>query len=375
MSNEKLLRWGILGAAEIAKKNWRAIANTSNGSVVAVASRKLDRCRQFIAECQKEAPMPGGSATPKGLGSYEEILRAKDVDAVYIPIPTGVRKEWVIKAAEAGKHVLCEKPCSVTVADLEEMIEACWRNRVQFMDGVMFMHGRRLRRLREVLDDGRSVGKLRRITSAFSFRASPEMLNANIRGDRRLEPHGCVGDLGWYCIRLALWAMNWEMPNVVSGRILGESQNGARGVITDFSGELIFAGGVSSSFYCSFIAENQQWANLSGEQGYVQIDDFVLPVDGSETAMAVHQFDFQVKGSDFRMKQDVKRITVPEPSHGLPDAQETNMFRNFSEHALSGKLNEEWPEMALKTQKVMCQCIEAGRNQINPSRFLSASGR
>src|SRR5207244_5626602 len=102
---------------------------------------------------------------------------------VYIPIPTGVRKEWVLRAAAEGKHVLCEKPCSVTLADLEEMINACRRNRVQFMDGVMFMHSLRLTRLREMLDEGQSVGSLKRITSAFSYRASPQDLAANIRGD------------------------------------------------------------------------------------------------------------------------------------------------------------------------------------------------
>src|SRR5678815_2300912 len=121
-------------------------------------------------------------------------IRDRDIDAVYIPIPTGVRKEWVIRAAQAGKHVLCEKPCAVTVADLEEMIDSFRRHRVQFMDGVMFMHSRRLERMRRVLDDERGVGNLKRITSAFSFRASEGMLNANIRGDSRLEPHGCVGD-------------------------------------------------------------------------------------------------------------------------------------------------------------------------------------
>jgi len=87
-------------------------------------------------------------AQPLAYGSYEELLDATDVDAIYIPIPTGVRKEWVIRAAQAGKHVLCEKPCAVTVADLEEMIDACRRHRVQFMDGVMFMHSRRLERVR-----------------------------------------------------------------------------------------------------------------------------------------------------------------------------------------------------------------------------------
>jgi predicted dehydrogenase len=72
------------------------------------------------------------------------------VDAVYIPLPTGLRKEWVLRAAAAGKHVLCEKPCGLSLAEVREMTDACRENRVQFMDGVMFMHNPRMRRLREL---------------------------------------------------------------------------------------------------------------------------------------------------------------------------------------------------------------------------------
>jgi predicted dehydrogenase len=359
MSPGTKLRWGILGAAQIARKNWRAIASSGNAIVAAVASRDIATCRQFIADCQKEAPMP---ATPSPYDSYEDLLAARDIDAVYIPIPTGVRKEWVIRAAEAGKHVLCEKPCAARVADLVEATEACRRKRVQFMDGVMFMHSNRLTRLREILDDGRSVGSLKRITSAFSFRAETDFFTTNIRGDSKLEPHGCVGDLGWYCIRLALWALNWEMPKAVNGRVLARSQKATPGIITDFIGDLIFSKGVSSSFYCSFVTENQQWANLSGDKGYAQLNDFVLPVDGNQTGFELHRYDFQVNGTDFRMVPEVRRITLPEHSHGQEDSQETNMFRNFSEQILSGKLNDEWREIALQTQKVMEQCISAAES-------------
>src|SRR4051812_24006554 len=117
MNEHGKLRWGILSTAQIARKNWSAIHHSGNGTVVAVASRDVARSRNFIAECQAHAPM---QATPRALGSYEELLAAKDVDAVYIPLPTGLRKEWVLRAAAAGKHIVCEKPCAVSAADLEE---------------------------------------------------------------------------------------------------------------------------------------------------------------------------------------------------------------------------------------------------------------
>src|SRR4051812_18248990 len=98
-------RWGILGAAFIAHKNWQSIRDAGNASLVAVASREEERCRQFIAECQAQVPHP---VVPEAIDSYEALLARGEIDAVYIPLPTGVRKEWVIRAAEAGKHVLVE---------------------------------------------------------------------------------------------------------------------------------------------------------------------------------------------------------------------------------------------------------------------------
>jgi predicted dehydrogenase len=359
MSADKV-RWGIMGAAEIARKNWKAIANTGNSSVTAVASRDLERSRKFIADCQAEAAM---ETSPEAFGSYEQLLASPNVDAVYIPLPTGVRKEWVLRAAAAGKHVVCEKPCAVSLADLNEMLEACRRRRVQFMDGVMFMHSERLARLRQVLDDRESIGEVRRVSSAFSFGAPPEFFQGNIRAQSRLEPHGCVGDLGWYCIRLSLWVMNWQMPGSVTGRVLASTPATAahEPVPTEFSGELFFADGVSASFFCSFLTELQQWAVISGRRGYARIPDFVLPFDGPELHFEAHQSVFHINGCDFRMEPRWRQIAVAESSHGHADSQETNLFRNFGNQVLSGQLNPQWPEYAWKTQAVMEACLESGQ--------------
>src|SRR5579862_7198272 len=145
-----IFRWGILGTANIARKNWSAIYNTGNSVVAAVASRDLSRSRQFIDQCQAQVPFV---TVPRALGSYEEMIRDTALDGLYIPLPTGLRKPWVLRAAEAGKHVICEKPCGVSLADVREMTSACRRRGVQFMDGVMFMHSRRLDAIRQVLDD------------------------------------------------------------------------------------------------------------------------------------------------------------------------------------------------------------------------------
>src|SRR4030095_512329 len=106
MSANKL-RWGFLSTANIARKNWKAIRNAGNSALVAVASRDHKRAQHFIDGCQAAAPLNGA---PVALETYQQLVDSRDIDAVYIPLPTGLRRDWAIKAAQAGKHVLCEKP-------------------------------------------------------------------------------------------------------------------------------------------------------------------------------------------------------------------------------------------------------------------------
>ena len=366
---EGKLRWGILGTAEIAQKNWKAIRNTGNSTIAAVASRNPQRSREFVEACQTGAPLPN---VPRALGSYEELLSAPDVEAVYIPLPTGIRKEWVIQAAEAGKHVVCEKPCAASVVDLQEMIQACERNRVQFMDGVMFMHSRRLEKIREVLDDGATIGQIKRIDFGFSFCAPEEFLAGNIRVHSGLEPHGCLGDLGWYCSRFALWVMQGTLPRQVTGHLLSLAgrDDSPSPVPTEFSAELMFEAGVSAGFYCSFLVENQQWVNISGTKGYLHVPDFVLPFFGSQLAFETNNASYQVRGCDFNMEPNLRRFAVSEYSNSHENAQESNLFRNFANQVRTGKLNDEWPKLALNTQKVMNACYDsaiAKGQPVNPA--------
>jgi len=351
----RICNWGILGTANIARKNWKAMRVAENANLVAVASRDEAKARAFIGECQSEVPF---AASPEAVGSYEALLKRDDIDAVYIPLPTGIRREWVVKAANAGKHVLCEKPCGGTAAELQEMLVACAANRVQFMDGVMFMHSARLPQLRKVLDDGNSVGEVRRITSQFSFAGPEEFRKANIRVNPALEPLGALGDLGWYNLRFALWVMRNELPMVVTGRLIAE-QNG---VPIEFSGELMFAGGATSAFYCSFQTELQQWAHISGTTGSITVPDFVIPFYGAESAFELNQPVFLQKGCTFHFRSHPTRYAVSEYSEGMPDAQEVSMIGTFSNLAISGKLDASWGELAMKTQRMLDACLTSARN-------------
>jgi predicted dehydrogenase len=354
-------RWGILGTAGIARKNWQAIALAGNASLVAVASRSLERSRQWIGERQAACPLP---EVPVAVGGYDELLARADVDAVYVPLPTGVRKEWVLKAARAGKHVLVEKPVGESTADVRDMLAACDRHGVQFMDGVMFLHGLRLAALRQALDDGESVGEIRRIAAQFSFNGSPEFFAGDIRLDSRLEPHGCLGDLGWYTIGFALWVTRYDLPARVRARTLAEAARPGRDPVpTEMSGELLFRGGVSASFYCSFRTENQQWANVSGTKGLVHVPDFVLPFLGDETAFELTRSVFEIRGCDFDMQRRSRRVAVPEYSNSHPTAQEARLFRDFSALVLTGRRDPHWGDASLATQVVLDACRQSAREE------------
>lgn len=359
--SSNICRWGILSTAAIAMKNWHSIAASGNGQVVAVASRSAQKAQAFIDVCQASVPVAHEVAA---LGSYEDLLAREDIDALYIPLPTGLRKEWVIRAARAGKHVMVEKPCAVCLSDLEEMVEACRANGVQFMDGVMFMHSDRLPAIRQKLDDGTTVGTLRRIASQFSFCADEEWVASNIRASSELEPAGCLGDLGWYTIRITLFAMNYEMPVSVRGQILhgAKRPDSPLEVPMEFQGELHFANGESATFYNSFRGNHQQWVHVSGTKGYVEWKDFVLPYLGNSVAFETGNHDFVTDGCTFNMERYRETVEIAEYSNNHATAQETKLFRNFAGLVLDGQIDSFWPDVALKTQTVLDAVLKSARN-------------
>lgn len=364
MSDQELCRWGILSTAAIARKNWRAIAQSKKGTLIAVASRRLEAAQTFIQECNAHTPQ---RQPPEAVEGYEELLARKDIDAVYIPLPTGLRKEWIIRAAEHGKHILAEKPTALSAADLEEILAVCKRRNVQFMDGVMFMHSERLPTLRKCLDDGDSIGVLKRIDCSFSFLGDAQFSQKNIRVDSQLEPFGCLGDLGWYCIRFLLWANRWQTPTMVSSRCITSvrGENSQAAVPAEFSAELQFPNGSTGGFYCSFVTGNQQWAHLSGTKGNAFMADFVLPHYGSEVSFQIEKPTFNISGCDFHMQEHIQRVSVQEYASGHSPSQEINMIDTFNRIVLSKAVDPFWSDIALATQRVMDQLFGECLTKLN----------
>lgn len=333
MSPRNPLRWGILSTARIGRQNWRAILRSGQNVVTAVASRDPARAQAFIDENQSETPMP---ESPRAFGRYEDLIACPEVDAIYLPLPTGLRSEWVRRAARAGKHVLAEKPCARNAEELSADLAACRASGVQYMDGVMFMHHPRLAHLGQLLHRRRALGGLRRVDSCFSFAGGADFTTENIRAQSALEPLGCLGDLGWYCLRLSLWAMEWRLPT----RVRGHALTSHAGVPMEFSGELAYADGTSCGFFCSFHSPPQQWAQLSGTVANLGLDDFV---HAREPDAARYTLNHQPVLEPCATDRDVA-------------AHEVLMFRNFAAQIASGTLNPDWPLWSLLTQLCLDAC-------------------
>ena len=244
------LRFGVLSTANIGRNQVNpAIAQSRNAELLAVASRDLGRAREFAEK--------GG--IPRAFGSYEELLADPEIDAVYIPLPNSMHREWTVRAAENGKHILCEKPLATSVADARMMQAAANANGVTLMEAFMYRFHPRTRKLMELAAGG-CVGKVRVVRSAFTFK----LLRAdNIRFFPELGG-GALFDLGCYCVDASRCLAGSEP---VLAQALAEWSD--RGIDTQLAGTIRFANGVVAHFDCSFMMERREFVEAGCVLGCV----------------------------------------------------------------------------------------------------------
>ncbi|MFW6163826.1 MAG: Gfo/Idh/MocA family protein, partial [Planctomycetota bacterium] len=183
----KHLNWGLLAAGRIAGKFARGL-NTirDDATPLAVGSRDVKKAMAFADEHDIE----------RAYGSYEELLADPDVDAVYIATPNALHAEWSIKAAEARKHILCEKPATVNAAELERVLEVVRARDVFFMEAFMYRCHPQWERALGIIEDG-TIGEVRVLRSAFAFNMGIHL--DNIRMQNELAGGGLM-DVGCYCV-------------------------------------------------------------------------------------------------------------------------------------------------------------------------------
>ncbi|MFD1179479.1 Gfo/Idh/MocA family protein [Paenibacillus puldeungensis] len=252
---DKQLRWGIMGCAGIAiGAVMPAIQQSTTGVITGVASRNLEKSRQVADQF----------GAPKAFGSYEEMLADADIDALYIPLPNHLHKEWAIRAMQAGKHVLCEKPIALNAPEAKEMADAADEAGVQLAEAFMYRHHPRWERIREIIASG-EIGELRVIRGAFTFNNAEDLTNIRLRPE---WGGGSIYDVGCYPISAARYILGQE-PEAVTVQAKFSLKHG--GVDMMAAGLIEFPGEVALTFDCGMWAENRELLEIVGTEGVIDL--------------------------------------------------------------------------------------------------------
>jgi len=331
------IRWGILGVAKINERLIPGFKKASNAELRAIASRSLERAQQAAAA-------DGISAAH---GSYEALLDDPLIDAVYIPLPNHLHAEWTMKAAERGKHVLCEKPLASDAAEAQRAVDFCRQKKVNLMEGFMWPHHPRTAKLRELLDAG-AIGEVRRLTSSFTFQLDLEPKNIRLQGGMA---GGSALDVGCYPVYGARWVFGAEPTRVfASAEWQHDSssppyEGGAGGVDLAMNAVMEFPDGRTALFDCGFTLPFRQWMEITGTEGKAWLEDMWLPAP--RAVIRVQRGD-----------KPVETIAVE------GEDQIVHMIQNFSAAILEGREASPGPEQGVATMKVLDalrQSARAGR--------------
>ena len=261
------VKWGIVSTANINAKVIPGAKASPKVDLVAVASRTQDRADAYAKEWGIE----------RAYGSYDALLADPDVEAVYISLPNTLHCEWSIRAVEAGKHVLCEKPLSRHVEEVEAAFDAAERAGRLLSEAFMFRHSSQTRRVQQLVDEG-AIGELRLIRTAFSYGLYDE---DNIRLRTDVEG-GALMDVGCYTVSGA------RLLGGEPERVFGEAWLGPSGTDWVFAGTLRFPNDVLATFDCGTALTDRDELEAIGSDGSLFVDD---PWHGTHPVIEVRRAD------------------------------------------------------------------------------------
>ena len=251
------LRFGVIGCAGIAiGAVIPGIQQSETSEVAAIASRGISKAQETAAKLN----------IPKAYGSYEEILLDPDIDAVYIPLPNYLHMEWAIRAIEAGKHVLCEKPIALTEAEAQRMVDASRSAGVHLAEAFMYRNHPRYERIREIIKSG-EIGEIRGIHSTFTFNNAGDKSNVRYRKE---WGGGSMTYVGVYPISAARLLLATE-PEAVTVHALISPEHDNVDMMA--SGVLEFPGNVALTFDCGMWAAFRNTIEVLGSEGRIEVPE------------------------------------------------------------------------------------------------------
>jgi predicted dehydrogenase len=250
------IRWGLLSTARINEALIEPIRQAERSELAAVASRDLAKAQGYAQE----------RSIPKAYGSYEALLADPEVDVVYISLPNSLHCEWTVKAAEAGKHVLCEKPVVTTLAEMDQIEAAAAAYGVTIFEAFMYLHHPQTLKVKEMIQAGK-LGNLHLINSWFNFYLPPERAS-NIRLKADLTG-GSLWDVGVYPNSMSIVMAGAGAPvELWASQVIGET-----GVDVIMRGQMKFANGVIAQVSSGFRTPFREAAYIVGDQGLVHLSE------------------------------------------------------------------------------------------------------
>jgi D-xylose 1-dehydrogenase (NADP+, D-xylono-1,5-lactone-forming) len=267
--NSQPLRIGILGASKIARAFTKAVAGAATLKVTAVASRDAANAAAYAKE----------EGIPRSFGSYEALLADRDIDAIYNPLPNNMHAEWSIKAVEAGKHVLCEKPLAVSGAEARSMFDAAARHKRHLVEAFPYMAQPQTLKVRELVRGG-AIGKVRLIRSCFGV---PFSDTSNIRLKADLAG-GSLMDAGSYAVSFVRLAAG-ERPS----RVHAVARWSPTGVDSTLAGTIEFASGLIAQISSSFDACYHRHGLIAGDKGTIETTYLNHPPIGGPASITVRR--------------------------------------------------------------------------------------
>ena len=292
------VRWGILGTGKIARILATALAESEDGELVAIGSRDVERAAALAAEF----------GAPRSSG-YEGVIADAEVDLVYVATHHPAHREWAVRAAEAGKHVLCEKPLAVTYADAVQIVEAARRNDVFLLEAFAYRCHPQTQRLVELLREG-AIGEVRMIDAVFGYDAGPDPSNY-------LMVHELAGggilDVGCYTTSMAHLIAAAAAGRAVAPTVdvAGAARIGPTGVDHSTAATLTFEDGLVARVACSIQANLDSSVRIYGSAGRITVPSPWLPGRiGSKAQIVVERWGAEPDVIDIPLDADVYTVEV-----------------------------------------------------------------
>jgi len=248
---DKVLNWGLLSTAKINRALIKPLRASKRTRLLGVASRSQSSADAYASEW----------SIPRAYGSYEAMLADPEIDVVYNSLPNHLHTEWTIKALQAGKHVLCEKPLTLTLDEVDRIIAATKETGNIAVEAFMYRHHTQTLKVKELVDEG-LVGQVQFIRGSFTFMLTRE---GNYRFVKEYGG-GSLWDVGCYPISFARMIVGEEPVEVFGWQVLGPG-----GSDDSFYGQMRFGNGVHMQFDCGFKSQFRSFVEIVGTEGSIQI--------------------------------------------------------------------------------------------------------